>query len=166
MSREANLWQAIAEETKNREMFLAFAEKADAEGRPQVARLFRAVAESELVHARAELRLLSQVKSTVENVRWAIGTEEREFQEVYARFLREAKAEGNDELAELLTRVMEVERGHYKLFTEAMESLLDGRDAPRAPVLICTACGHTVLGAAPQPCPVCGSAAEQFRQVD
>jgi rubrerythrin len=165
MSVDQNLWVALAEETKNRQMYLAFAEKADAEGQPQVARLFRAAAESELVHARIELAMLGHVQSTPENLKWAAAMEEREFQDLYARFLQEALNEGRQEAAKLIGYVMKVERGHHKQFLDMLAALQKGRQIPDRPVMVCSTCGNTVFGRQDQPCAVCGASAEGFVEI-
>jgi len=165
MSTKENLQRALAEESKNRERYLAFAEAADAEGAGQVARLFRAAAESERIHARVELRALGEVRSTVENVRQAVDIEEKEFQDTYARFLREARAEGDQKAARLFGNILDVERGHHKLFREVLTSLLGEEDIPEAPILVCDTCGNTAVGEAPATCPVCGASSEHFAEI-
>jgi rubrerythrin len=164
MSTMDNLRLAFQEEAKNRVLFLLFAEKAHAEGKLEVARLFRAVAEAELIHARAQIDAIGAVKSTAENVRSAADIEEREFQGTYGKYLQEAIREGKGAIAELLRRIMEVERGHYYLFRRAAESLAKGQDAPPAEMLVCRSCGNTVLDR-PEKCPVCGAAGEQFQRI-
>ena len=109
--------------------------------------------------------MLGQVRSTVENLRDAIGSEEAEFQDMYARFLREARDEGDDEALELWGHILEVERGHYTLFRELLATLLEGRDVAAEPVFVCSTCGKTVLGHQPGPCAICGAAADGFVEV-
>ena len=162
MPTNHNFELAFAEEAKNRQLFLAFAQKADAEGARQVARLFRAAAESELIHARAELEALGLVRSTMENVRHAVAVEENEFQNMYARFLHEAQRDGDGAAATLFGRILEVERGHHNLFREAFAALSTGADIPEAPILVCRTCGNTVVGQPPSICPVCGQPQEGF----
>jgi len=95
MSTKENCIHALGDEARNRELYLAFAEKADADGQHQLARVFRAAAESELVHARAQVRELGLVGSSEENLKCAVAAEEREFQDKYAGYLREAQRENN-----------------------------------------------------------------------
>jgi len=166
MSTRDNILLAFQEEAGNRERFLAFAQQADAEGHHQAARLFRATAESELIHAVAELRALGEIKSTAQNVQYAIDAEEREFQDVYAQFLMEAREEGNEEIAVLWERIMKVERGHYDLFNDLLAALTGGEDFAAGPVFICRTCGNTVLGAPPETCEICGAPAEAFYEVE
>lgn len=159
------LREAFNEECRNIERYLAFAKKAEAEGWPQIARLFRATAGSERAHARAELRILGEVHSTLQNLQDAIDTEEKEFQEVYPRFLREAMQEGGGEPAALLRRILVVERTHHNLYQQALAALQGGADFPEAPVRVCRECGHTIIGDPPATCPVCGSTKEEFAEV-
>jgi rubrerythrin len=165
MSITKNLWDAFAEEAKNRQMYLAFANQADAEGQPQVARLFRAAAESELVHARAELEMLEEVRSTAENLKWAAAAEEREFQDMYARFLQEAQSEGRHDAARLLGFIMKVERAHHKQFQDMAAAVDKGETIDERPVMVCQTCGNTVFGRQDQPCAVCGAGPEGFVEV-
>ena len=183
MSTSEDLRRAIAMETANRAAFLAFAERAEAHGMPQVARLFRAVAESEAVHARRESQLLSdlpgeqaspapleaaaapQVGSTVENLKRAVAAEEREFQDLYARFLREAQGRGDHRAARVWGQILKVERGHRRLFYDALVAVLDGEDAPASSVFVCRACGNTVVGEPQDDCSVCAAPADGFTDV-
>jgi rubrerythrin len=166
MSTADNLRQAFVEETKNRAMYLAFAETADSDGKPQAARLFRALAESELIHGQAELRLMEGNESTADNVRFAIGVEEKEFQDLYAQFLRDARKDGNEEVACLMGNILKVERAHYELLRTALGELLDEGDVAAVPIFVCRTCGNTVVGRPDDVCYVCGSPAEMFDEVN
>lgn len=165
MSTQENLSRAFTEEARNIERYLAFAEKAEADGEPQIARLFRAVAESERVHARVELRLLGEVRSTAENIESAVSAEEAEFQDMYGQFLREAKEEEQAEAAEAFGRILAVERTHYQQFRDALAKVRAGEDVPTEPVFVCGVCGNTVTGSAPETCPVCGAPQAEFTEV-
>ncbi|HAU37788.1 MAG TPA: rubrerythrin [Phycisphaerales bacterium] len=165
MAIREKLKQAFALESKNRELFLLYSQKAEAEGQHQVARLFRAVAESELIHVRAEAALLGGNDSTADNLHQAATIEEAEFQHFYARFLKEAVEDENSPLAELLSRIMEVERQHYGLYQRALQCVRESGDLPESPVHVCGRCGCTVLGDPPDPCPVCGGPRAGFRAV-
>jgi len=165
MSTVDNLRLAFTEEAKNSALYLIFAEKADSEGKPHAARLFRALAESELIHGRAELQILDDYGSTVDNMQFAIATEEREFQNMYARFLKDARKEGNEEAAELMSKIMKVERAHHDLLQEAMVKLLDAGDVTEGSVFVCRTCGNTVVGAQSEACSICGSGPEMFYEI-
>ena len=165
MSTIDNLRAAFVEETKNRGMYLAFAESAQAEGKPQIARMFRALAESELIHGRAELRLLGDKASAADNVQFAITVEEREFQELYARFLRDAQEEGAVEVVELMEKILKVERSHHELLRKALGELLDGGDVTDAEMFVCGVCGNTVVGPQDEPCKICGASPDSFAEI-
>ena len=165
MSTTENLRLAFTEEAKNRALYLVFAEKADTDGKPRTARMFRALAESELIHGRAELRFMGDKESTVDNVRFALGVEENEFQNMYARFLQDARKDGNEEAACLMENILKVERAHYYLLKEALAELLDGGDIAATPILVCRTCGNTIVGRQDEACSVCGSPVEMFVEV-
>ena len=160
-----NLLIALGEEHKNRQLFLAFAAKADAEGAPQVARLFRATAEAERIHAEAQLTMLNTVRSTRENLLQAMAAEEREFQDLYVKFLRESQEEGNQEATELLTRIMASERLHHNLFNAALQAIDAGRQVEQAPVFVCSFCGNIIIGEPTGPCSICGKGPEKFTAI-
>ena len=165
MSVADQLREAVAEESRNREKYLAFAEQAQAEGRKQIARLFRATAQSEHIHALAEMRMGGEIRSTSENLQNAIDTEEQEYQKIYPRFLGEAMREEHGEAARLLRNILVVERNHHKIYRQALAAARGGEDLPDTPVFVCGACGNTVTGEAPDLCPVCGAAKRQFTEV-
>ena len=165
MSTVDNLRLAFTEEAKNSALYMAFAEKAESEGKPRAAQMFRALAESELIHGRSELRLMGDKTSTVDNVRFAMAIEENEFQDMYARFLQDAHRDGNEEAAGLMENILKVERTHYYLLQEAMAELLDGGDIAAAPMFVCRTCGNTVVGRQDEACSICGGPAEMFVEV-
>ena len=140
---------------------LAFAIKAEQEGYAQVARLFRAIAEAEAVHAFNHLRLLGGVSSTQENLESAF---ERETlaSNTYPHFVKEADEEGNANVVRVLTYSRDVERGHAKLYEQALEHMLaDGETE----YYVCQVCGYVSDGSLPDRCPICGAPKEKFRSV-
>jgi len=166
MSTEDNLRLALDTEVRNRELYLAFAEKAEAEGLRQLARLFRATAESELVHARSQMEALGTIGSSVDNLRYAVASEEREFQDSYAEYLLQAQKEGDSRAAALFGKILKVEREHHRMFLDALAKILARQDLADAPVYVCSTCGNTVVGKRPEKCEFCGSPAEAFNEVD
>jgi rubrerythrin len=165
MSTRENLQAAFAGESQANRRYLAYAGKAESEGFPGVARLFRAVAEAETIHAHAHLRALGGIASTEKNLEEAIGGEAYEFQKMYPEFLDAARQEG-DKRAEISFRnAMAVEETHHGLYAEAMEAVRSGRDLPERRVQVCSICGHTHYGDAPDRCPVCNAPAERFFEV-
>ncbi|MDR3516148.1 MAG: rubrerythrin family protein [Azospirillaceae bacterium] len=165
MKTDENLAEAFAGESQANRKYLAFAEAASKEGLPQVARLFRAVAAAETIHALAHLRALGGVKGTAENLAAAIAGEKHEFEDMYPGFVATAEAEGARAAALSMSRALEVEKVHYGLFTAAQAAVGDGKDLPDAPIFVCAICGHTVQGSVPDQCPVCRAKAAMFTAV-
>jgi len=157
MSTQDNLQAAFAGESQANRKYLAFAAKAESEGHPQIAKLFRAAAAAETVHAHAHLRVLKGVKSTAENLQAAVQGEAYEFQQMYPQFLQEAEAAGERAAVISFKNALAVEEVHWQLYREAAESLQAGKDLPAAALFVCGVCGHTVRGAAPDTCPICGA---------
>jgi rubrerythrin len=165
MSTQANLQAAFAGESQANRTYLAFAAKADAEGHPQIARLFRAAAAAETVHAHAHLRVVGGVKDTKQNLQAAIAGEGHEFKEMYPAFIVEAEAEGNKAAVISFRNANAVEKIHYVLYSHALETLSAGKDLPPAAIHVCDVCGNTVVGDAPDRCPVCGAPKAKFKEV-
>ena len=159
------LKEAFAGESQANRRYLAFARKADAEGFHQVARLFRAAAAAETVHAHAHLRAMNGVNSTLENLLAAIGGEAHEFQKMYPDFIKAAAAEANQAALKSFKNAMPVEEVHHKLYSEAAEAVKNGKDLPEEAIYICDICGHTVVGEVPDQCPVCGAKKDKYTEV-
>jgi rubrerythrin len=166
MSTADNLQEAFAGESQANRTYLAFAMKADKEGYPQIARLFRAAAAAETVHAHAHLRVLGGVKETAENLKDAIEGEGFEFQEMYPKFLAEAESEKNQAAAISISNALAVERIHHGLYTEALSSLDSGKDLPESKIFVCQVCGNTVAGDPPDRCPVCNVPKSKFTEIE
>lgn len=165
MSSADNLQAAFAGESQANRKYLAFAKQAEADGKPQVARLFRAAAEAETVHAHAHLRVLGGVQSTAENVHAAIDGEGYEFREMYPQFLSEAQAEGNEGAVISFRNAMAVEKIHHELYQKALAAVDAGNDLPDTRIFVCKVCGNTVNGQPPNECPICGAQKRQFVEV-
>ncbi len=160
-----NLRIAFAGESQANRTYLAFAEKADADGYPQIARLFRAAAAAETVHAHAHLRVMGGVKTTAENLQSAASGEAYEFEGMYPPFLAEAKAEGNKEAAMSFRNALAVEEIHHALYTNALKVLQEGSDLPSAAIFVCGICGNTVVGVPPEKCPICANPKSGFTEI-
>jgi len=160
-----NLKAAFAGESQANRKYLAFAKKAEAEGKPQVAKLFRAAAEAETVHAHAHLRAMNGVGSTTANVQAAIEGEGYEFTKMYPEFVAEAKKEGNQTALKSFEFAMAVEKIHHDLYGKAAEALKAGKDLASVKIFVCPVCGNTVLNVAPDKCPICGAAGDKFAEV-
>ncbi|GLI38698.1 rubrerythrin family protein [Geobacter hydrogenophilus] len=166
MSTKENLAEAFAGESQANRKYLAFAKQAEVDGLPQVARLFRAAAHAETVHAHAHLRAMGGIKKTAENLQEAIAGEGFEFQTMYPPYLEEAKQEG-DRMAEISFRnALAVEEIHHDLYQKALAAVQSGGDLASRQVYVCEICGNTVYDAAPDKCPVCGVPKERFTLID
>jgi rubrerythrin len=158
-----NLKAAFAGESQANRTYLAFAKKADAEGHPQAARLFRAAAEAETVHAHNHLNVLGGVKSTAENLKAAFEGEHHEFTSMYPEFLEQAKKDGNNDAFRTFHWANEVEKIHGNLYKKAIDSLSSAKNAP---YYVCQRCGYTAEEHAPDTCPVCGASKADFKKIE
>jgi len=140
---------------------LAFAIKAEEEGYPQVAKLFRAIAEAEGIHAFNHLRLLGAVASTQENLETAFERESLA-SSTYPQFIKEANEEDNAHVARIFGYSRDVERGHAKLYEKALEHMLGDVETE---YYVCGVCGYVSDGDLPEVCPICGAPRERFRRV-
>jgi len=165
MSTADNLQAAFAGESQANRRYLAFAKKADADGLPQIARLFRAAAEAETVHAHAHLRVLKGVADTLTNLEAAAAGEAHEFKSMYPDFVKTAEAEQDTGAITSFKHAMAVEQTHHRLYTEAIAAAKAKKDLPAAPIFVCPYCGHTEVGGAPDTCPVCGAKRDRFFEV-
>jgi len=160
---EQNLWAAFAGESQANRKYLAFAAQADKEGLPQAARLFRAAAAAETIHAHAHLRALKAVGTTLENLKAAVAGETEEFTSMYPAMITEAEAEGNKAARQSFAFANEVEKTHAGLYQKAIDAL---NSMAQCDYYVCKVCGHTHEAHAPEKCPVCGANANAFFKVD
>ncbi len=165
-STQENLQAAFAGESQANRRYLFFAEKAAEGGQPQIARLFRAVAKAETVHARNHLSTTGGIKSTRENLQEAIGGEHYEFTKMYPAFIEQAKADKNEGAETSFTWANKVEKIHHTVYEKALKALEAGQSLKDEPYYICQGCGYTVGGGAPEVCPVCGATRDKFKQVE
>ncbi|MBM4326517.1 MAG: rubrerythrin family protein [Deltaproteobacteria bacterium] len=163
---EKNLKAAFAGESQANRKYLAFAKKADADGFPGVARLFRAAAAAETVHAHNHLGVLGGIKATLENLKEAFGGEHYEFTNMYPDFVAKAKEENQGKALQSFHWANEVEKVHGGLYQEAIKSVEGGKDIAVNDWYICERCGYTIAGAPPDKCPVCSAKKELFSKVD
>lgn len=165
MGTNENLQKAFAGESQANRKYLAFAKKAETEGYPQIARLFRAAAEAETIHAHAHLRAMGGVKSTRENLQQAAEGESFEFQQMYPQYVEQARQENQSAALTSFKNAMAVEQVHHSLYLEALKTLQAGSDMPPARVFVCSVCGNTVLDEVPDKCPVCGAPKQKFTEI-
>ena len=156
-----NLKDGFIAESQAHQRNLAFAIKAGEEGYRQVAKLFRAIAEAEGIHAFNHLRLLSAVASTQENLETAFERENLA-SETYPKFIREANEEDNAHVARIFSYSRDVERGHAKLYEKALEHMLGDVETE---YYVCGVCGYVSDGELPEQCPICGAPREKFRKI-
>ncbi len=165
MATMDNLQEAFAGESQANRMYLAFAKKAEEDGLPQVARLFRATAEAETIHAHAHFRVMGKIKTTADNLAEAVAGEAFEFKEMYPKMLAEAQAEGMKPAEFSFKNALAVEEIHHGLYSKALEAVQSGGDLPPAAVYVCPVCGNTVEGGAPDTCPICNVPGDKFIEV-
>lgn len=160
---EKNLQEAFAGESQANRKYLAFAKKAETEGYKQIAKLFRAAAEAETIHAHNHLRELGGIRSTKENLNEAINGESYEFQKMYPQMIEDAKVESNKAAERSFTYANEVEKIHAGLYEKALENI--GRN-PEVDYYVCGVCGNTVENEPPDECPICKSKKPAFKKID
>jgi rubrerythrin len=160
---EKNLQDAFAGESQANRKYLAFAKKAEAEGFTQAAKLFRAAAAAETIHAHNHLRELGVVRSTKENLMAAINGESYEFQKMYPQMIADAQSESNKGALQSFNYANEVEKVHAALYQKVLNSL--GRNT-ETDYYVCSVCGYTAEGEAPDECPVCRSKKPAFKKAE
>ena len=163
---QENLQEAFAGESQANRRYLFFAEKAETEGHPEVARLFRATAEAETVHARNHLEVMGGIGATRDNLEAAISGENYEFTKMYPAFIEQAKSENNERSEISFTHANAVEKIHHDLYQKALKALEAGQKLRDEPYFVCQVCGNTVAGGAPEKCPICGAPASRFKRVE
>ena len=163
---QENLQEAFAGESQANRRYLFFADRAEKEGHPQIARLFRAGAESETVHARSHLQTMGGIKSTRENLEVAIGGEHYEFTQMYPGFIEQAESEDNKRALSSFTWANKVEEIHHGLYQQALKVLDAGQQLKDESYFVCQVCGYTVAGEAPDTCPICGAPLTKFKRVE
>jgi rubrerythrin len=160
-----HLYDAFVGEAKAHVRLLAFARRAEEEGYSQIAKLFRAIAAAEEVHAANHLRVAGEaiMGTTEENLAFSFERETTINEVTYPRLIREAEEEGEQAAVISFSYARDVEEGHARLYKEAMEHLLQDQDSD---YYVCSVCGYTSDGVLPDECPVCGAQSEAFIKVD
>ena len=165
MATSDNLKEAFAGESQANRRYTAFARQAQVENMPMIAKLFRATADAETIHALMHLRVMGGVRRTPENLREALSGESYEYTKMYPQFLAQAKSEGNKAAALTFNQAMQVEEIHHDLYNDAIKAIDTGKDMADSAIFVCSVCGNTVLGQAPDICPICGAVKEKFFEV-
>jgi rubrerythrin len=161
---QENLAVAFAGESQANRKYLAFAQAAEKEGYAQIARLFRAAADAETIHAHAHLRNMGGVGTTLENLKAAVAGETYEYTEMYPPMVEQAKAEGH-RAKTMLGFANEAEKVHARLFAEALAALQAGKDLSKMDVYLCPVCGDVEFGEPPEKCPICGAPASRYQKI-
>lgn len=159
---EENLKAAFAGESQAHMRYLAFANRAERDGRPNVARLFRAISFAEEAHATGHLRELGGIADTAANLAAALGGETFEIDEMYPAYMSVAILQEEKGAQRSITYALAAEKQHATLYAAAKEAVAGGQDATAEQIAVCPVCGHTVLGSAPDKCPVCGALGKTF----
>jgi rubrerythrin len=160
---QENLKEAFAGESQASQKYLAFAKKAEREGFPNVAKLFRTASAAEQIHAEGHLKAMDEVDSTAENLQASIDGETHEFTEMYPPMLEQAEAEGH-KAQRMFKYASKAEAVHAEIYKMALEAVQRGEDFAET-FYLCPVCGYIELGAPPESCPVCGSKGKAFIQV-
>lgn len=153
-----NLMEAFAGESQANRKYTAYAKKAEADGKTNAAKLFRAAADAETIHALAHFNVAGKVGSTVDNLKDAVAGETHEYKDMYPDFVETAKAEGNKAAIQTFTFAMKAEQVHAKLYAEALENL---DAAEEISYYLCPVCGN-IEKAVPDKCPICGAPGSSF----
>jgi rubrerythrin len=156
---------AFAGESQANRRYLAFAKKAEDEGHAEIAKLFRAVAAAETVHAHNHLRILGEINDTQENLVAAKSGENYEVVTMYPEFIEDAEQEGDKKALRSFKWAMEVEKEHEVYYQEAIDALAAGQKIPDDDYYVCPVCGHTHRGTPPEKCPVCGLPGKRFEHI-
>ena len=159
---EKNLRDAYAGESQAHMRYLIFANMADKEGKPNVARLFRAIAYAEQVHATNHFKTLGDLGTTEDNLQAAINGEDFEVEEMYPAYDVVAKLQDEKGAVRSVHYAIEAEKIHSAMYTTAKQSVQEGKDVEIGDVYICPVCGYTAEGKAPDSCPVCGVSKDKF----
>jgi rubrerythrin len=161
---QQNLQSAFAGESQAHMRYLIFAEIAEKEGKPNIARLFKAIAYAEQVHAKNHLEVLGGIGKTLKNLEAAIGGETFEVDEMYPAYNEVAKLQGENEAQRSTHYALEAEKIHAQLYTKAKDAVEKDKDLEIGKVYICPKCGYTVEEEAPEYCPICGVKREEFKE--
>jgi len=160
---EKDLREAFAGESQANRKYLAFAKKAEQEGYKQIARLFRAAAEAETIHAHNHLKELGGIRTTKENLEEAINGESYEFQQMYPGMIRDAEEENIKGALRSFKFANEVEKVHAALYRRALDEIGSNADTE---YYVCQICGHTAENAPPDKCPVCSAGKNAYKKID
>ena len=156
-----NLKNAFGGESQANQKYRAFAKKAEQDGFPNVAKLFRTAAEAERIHAEGHLKALDGIGGTTDNLQAAINGETYEYQEMYPPMLDQAKADDH-KAKRMFGYALEAEAIHAKLYTLALEAVKQGKDLTGVEFYLCPVCGNIEIGKPTEPCRICNTKPDKF----
>ena len=160
-----NLKTAFAGESQANQKYRAFAKKAEKDGFPNIAKLFRTTAEAERIHAEGHLGALDGVGSTADNLKAAINGETHEFTDMYPPMLAQAEAEGS-KAKRMFGFAVKAEEVHARIYKMALEAAASGKDLSTADFYLCPICGHIEVGKRPEACPICNVKGDKYILID
>jgi rubrerythrin len=163
-SIEKDLKEAFAGESQAFQKYRAFAKKAERDGFPNVARLFRTTSEAESIHAAGHFKAMDGIGATVENLQAAIDGETYEFEQMYPPMIERAEAEGH-KAKRMFNYAAKAENIHAQLYKAALEAVERGEDLSEAEFYLCPICGHIEFGKPEVDCPICGTKASKYYMV-
>jgi rubrerythrin len=161
---QENLAVAFAGESQANRKYLAFARAAEKEGYSQIAKLFRAAADAETIHALAHFQNMGGVGTTLENLKSAVAGETYEYTEMYPPMVQQAVQEGHKARV-MLGFANAAEKVHARLFREALEAMQSGKDLSQMDVYLCPVCGDLEFGLPPEKCPICGAPKSKYQKI-
>jgi len=159
-----NLKEAFAGESQANRKYLAFAQQAESDGLPNIAKLFRTAAEAETIHALGHLRAMGGIGATADNLEEAVGGETYEYTEMYPPMLAQAEADGH-KAKRMFGYALKAEKIHADLYKKALEAASQGKDLTDTEFYLCPVCGNIEIGRPTDPCAICGAKADKFVQV-
>lgn len=163
MATSDNIKAAFDGEARAYMKYMAYAAAAEKDGRIQAARLFRALAEAERIHAQTHLSVLGEIGNTEQNISSAIDCETYEFTQMYPSFIEQADREGDQRALINFNRVLDAEKGHSIILMNLLDRLGNEKEISYS---VCSVCGHVVAGNVPEKCPACNASREKIRQID
>ena len=158
-----NLKEAFAGESQASQKYRAFANKAERDGFPNVAKLFRTASAAEQIHAEGHFKAMDGVGSTADNLQSAIDGETYEFTEMYPPMIEQAESDEH-KAKRMFNYAAGAEAVHAKIYKMALHAVQRGEDFAEE-FFLCPVCGHIELGAPPENCPICGAKGKVFLQV-
>lgn len=165
MATKENAMEAFAGESQANRKYLAFSEKAAAEGFKNIATLYKAASEAEAIHAKKLLKVLTAIGPTEKNLEESIEGETHEYTSMYPGFVKQAETESKSDAVLAFTLAMKAEQVHANHYKKALAALKAGHDLGREKIFLCPVCGNIEFGTAPEKCPICGVFGKQFREI-